>query len=200
MQDYRSESAHQPPAAVTRSPDTRGQCERSAVRPQTSHVPGISGCRVSAARRPPAHRPQQPRCAGTAAAPGIARLASVSTRVRLTWTRFESLTAARSVFGSVSCVYVQADHEGRAVRVGKASAGLHSRYRGGTGWALDAAMHGSGNLVFVAPVNLAVLDAVESTLIWVHRSSLRYNRVGRRIAPEPLVEIEHVGEIPVFDG
>jgi hypothetical protein len=124
----------------------------------------------------------------------------VSTRVRLTWTRFESLTAARRIFGSVSCVYVQADHEGRAVRVGKASSGLHSRYRGGTGWALDAAMHGSGNLVFIAPVDLAVLDAVESTLIWVHRSSLRYNRVGRRIAPEPLVEIEHVGEIPVFDG
>jgi hypothetical protein len=124
----------------------------------------------------------------------------VSTRVRLTWTRFESLTAARRVFGSDSCVYVQADCEGRAVRVGKASGGLHSRYRGGTGWALDAAMHESGNLVFVAPVGMAVLDAVESTLIWVHRSSLRYNRLGRRVAPESLVEIEHVGEVPVFDG
>lgn len=150
--------------------------------------------------RPLAHRPRSPRLRGHGAAPGIARLARVSTRVRLTWTRFESLTAARRVFGSVSCVYVQADREGRAVRVGKASGGLHSRYRGGTGWALDAAMHGSGNVVFVAPVGMTVLDAVESTLIWVHRSSLRYNRVGRRVAPEPLVEIEHVGEVPVFDG
>ena len=143
---------------------------------------------------------EHPGCARHGAAPGIARLARVSTRVRLTWTRFESLTAARRVFGSVSCVYVQADREGRAVRVGKASKGLHSRYRGGTGWALDAAMHGSGNVVFVAPVDMAVLDAVESTLIWVHRSSLPYNRVGRRVAPEPLVEIEHIGEVPVFDG
>ena len=124
----------------------------------------------------------------------------MAARVRLTWTRFESLTAARGVFGSASCVYVQADREGRAVRVGKASKGLHSRYRGGTGWALDAAMHESGNVVFVAPVDMTVLDAVESTLIWVHRSSLRYNRVGRRVAPEPLVEIKHVGEVPVFDG
>lgn len=123
----------------------------------------------------------------------------MSTRVRLTWTRFESLTAARRAFGSASCVYVQADREGHAVRVGKASRGLHSRYRGGTGWALDAAMHGSGNLVFVAPVDIAVLDAVELTLIWVHRSSLRYNIVGRRIAPKPLMEIEHAGEVPVFD-
>jgi hypothetical protein len=123
----------------------------------------------------------------------------MSTRVRLTWTRFESLTAARRAFGSVPCVYVQADREGHAVRVGKASRGLHSRYRGGTGWAFDAAMHGSGNLVFVAPVDIAVLDALELTLIWVHRSSLRYNIVGRRIAPKLLVEIEHAGEAPVFD-
>jgi hypothetical protein len=133
-------------------------------------------------------------------APGITRLARVSTRVRLAWTRFESLTAARRVFASDPCVYVQAECEGRAVRVGKASGGLHSRYRGGTGWALDAAMHESGNLVFVAPVGMAVLDAVESTLIWVHRSSLRYNRLGRRVAPESLVEIEHMGDVPVFDG
>ncbi len=40
---------------------------------------------------------------------------------------------------------VQADREGRAVRVGKASLGLVARYRGGTGHALDAAMHDSGN-------------------------------------------------------
>jgi len=61
-------------------------------------------------------------------------------------------------------------------------------------------MHESGNLVFVAPVGMAVLDAAESTLIWVHRSSLRYNRLGRRVAPEALVEIEHMGDVPVFDG
>ena len=139
-------------------------------------------------------------CSGTPLDSGLARLVRVSTRVRLTWARFESLTAARRVFGWVSCVYVQADRGGRAVRVGKASGGLHSRYRGGTGWALDAAMHGSGNVVFVASVDMAVLDAVESTLIWVHRSSLPCNRVGRRVAPELLVEIDLAGEVPVFDS
>jgi hypothetical protein len=124
----------------------------------------------------------------------------VPTRVSLTWTRFDSLTAARQVFGSSSCVYVQADREGNAIRVGKASGGLRSRYRGGTGWALDAAMHGSGNVVFVAPVDATVLDAVESTLIWSHRSSLRYNRVGLRVAPRDLVELDHEGDVPTFDA
>jgi hypothetical protein len=116
------------------------------------------------------------------------------------WTRFDSLTAARQIFGSASCVYVQADRDGRAIRVGKASKGLHSRYRGGTGWALDAAMHGSGNVVFVAPVKATLVDAVESTLIWLHRSSLRYNRVGRRVAPQLLVELDHDGDVPMFDA
>ena len=58
---------------------------------------------------------------GTPLDSGPAKLARVPTRVRLTWARFESLTAARHVFGSVSYVYVQADRGGRAVRVGKAS-------------------------------------------------------------------------------
>ena len=119
-------------------------------------------------------------------------------RVRLTWSRFDSLTAARLVFRSASCVYVQADRNGQAVRVGKASKGLQGRYRGGTGWALDAAMHESGNVVFAAAVDPGVLDAVESTLIWLHRSSLRYNRVGRRVAPHLLVELDHAGEVPIF--
>jgi hypothetical protein len=121
-------------------------------------------------------------------------------RVALMWTRFASLTAARQVFGSTPCVYVQADPEGHAIRVGKASKGLHSRYRGGTGWALDAAMHGSDNVVFVAPVESSVLDAVESTLIWLHCSSLLYNRVGRRVAPRQLVDLHHEGDVPLFDA
>jgi hypothetical protein len=121
-------------------------------------------------------------------------------RVALMWTRFASLTAARQVFGSTPCVYVQADREAHAIRVGKASKGLHSRYRGGTGWALDAAMHGSDNVVFVAPVESSVLDAVESTLIWLHRSSLLYNRVGRRVAPRQLVALHHEGDVPLFNA
>jgi hypothetical protein len=57
-------------------------------------------------------------CGGTPLDLGLATLVRVSTRVRLTWTRFKSLTAVRRVFGAVSCVYVQADRGGRAVRSG----------------------------------------------------------------------------------
>jgi hypothetical protein len=70
--------------------------------------------------------------------------------VILDWRRYGRMTDARRDFGADSCVYVQADAAGRPVRVGMASQGLHARYRGGTGWAIDAAMHNSGNLVFVA--------------------------------------------------
>ena len=117
--------------------------------------------------------------------------------VQLIWQRFESLTAARAAYKTIPCVYAQADRDGRVVRVGKASKGLQRRYYGGTGWALDAAMHGSGNLVFVAATDRA--EIVESTLIWDHRASLPYNNVGRRVAPAVRVEIEHAGQVPVFD-
>jgi hypothetical protein len=116
--------------------------------------------------------------------------------VRLTWQRFDSLTAARLAFKTTPCVYVQADREGRAVRVGKASKGLQRRYYGGTGWALDAAMHGSGNRVYAAATDCA--EAVESTLIWDHRASLPYNNIGRRVPPAARVQIEHAGQPPVF--
>src|SRR5437867_11209061 len=65
---------------------------------------------------------------------------------------FERLTAARANFPSTPCVYIQADPARYPFRIGKASEGLEGRYRGGTGYAIDAAMHGSGNLVFVAAV------------------------------------------------
>src|SRR5262249_60282226 len=72
--------------------------------------------------------------------------------VNLDWQKFSKLTEARSRFGKVSCVYVQADSRGCPIRVAKASEGLEARYRGGTGYAIDAAMHDSGNLLFVAAV------------------------------------------------
>src|SRR5437588_12582052 len=70
--------------------------------------------------------------------------------VLLAWSRFDRLTAARVAFKLVPCLYVQTDANRRILRIGKAGEGLEPRYRGGTGYALDAAMHGSGNLVFVA--------------------------------------------------
>ena len=119
--------------------------------------------------------------------------------ITLTWHRFPSMTSARGAFSTTSCVYAQADPKGHVVRVGKASKGLTPRYRGGTGWALDAAMHGSGNLVFVAAVDEDIVEAVEATLIWEHRDQLVYNNVGKKTEPEVLVEVEHRGEVPRFE-
>jgi hypothetical protein len=75
---------------------------------------------------------------------------------------------------------------------------LHARYRGGTGWAIDAAMHGSLNVVFVAAVEPELIDRVETSLIWTCRDVLVYNQVGKRVAPAELVTIVHAGDPPVF--
>jgi hypothetical protein len=61
-------------------------------------------------------------------------------QIELVWQKFAKLTDARSRFGRTSCVYVQADPQGCPIRIGKASEGLETRYRGGTGYAIDAAM------------------------------------------------------------
>ena len=95
-------------------------------------------------------------------------------------------------------MYIQADNHGRPVRVGKASCGLEARYRGGTGYAIDAAAHSSGNLVFVATVSEDLCDVVERTLIWEHRAVLAYNKVGKRIPPKIPVQLSHTGQSPIF--
>jgi hypothetical protein len=48
------------------------------------------------------------------------------------------------------------------------------------GYALDAAMHGSGNVVFVAAAPADVVADVEGTLIWTYRETLPYNNVGKK--------------------
>jgi hypothetical protein len=81
-----------------------------------------------------------------------------------------------------------------------ASKGLDSRYRGGTGYSMDAAMHGSGNLIFVAAVDPALCGAVELELIWRGRKALTYNNVGKLRAPLVRFELVHEGEAPNFRG
>ena len=112
--------------------------------------------------------------------------------------RFDRMTDARAAFGKTACVYVQADARGRPVRVGKASLGLHARYRGGTGWALDAASHASRNFVFVAAVPRALVAAVEAALIFKHRAALPYNNQGKRRAPSGRVRLRHLGAAPLW--
>jgi hypothetical protein len=99
--------------------------------------------------------------------------------VTLAWRRFTSFIEARNATGANACLYVQADRNGRPVRVGLARHGLHKRYWGGTGWALEAAMHDSGNLWFVALVDRDSCEAAESTLIWQWQKWLPYNQMGK---------------------
>jgi hypothetical protein len=86
--------------------------------------------------------------------------------VELEWQKFTKLTNARSRFAKTPCIYLQTDARGCPIRIGKASEGLEARYRGGTGYAIDAAMHGSGNLIFVAAVDKEICGDVEDELIW----------------------------------
>ena len=129
---------------------------------------------------------------------GETGVVEVRSKVQLAWSRFNKLTDARNAFWKKPCVYVQADSQGNPIRVGKASGGLNSRYRGGDGYALDAAMHDSGNLVFVAPVPNDLCDAVEKELIWRERDHLVYNNLGKTFPPDERIELEHTGDVPRF--
>ena len=119
--------------------------------------------------------------------------------IQLTWSPFATLTAAREVFKSTPCIYVQTDCNARPIRVGMASRGLEARYRGGTGYALDAAMHESGNFVFVSPVPSDDCESIERELIWQHREELTYNNVGKRAPPSIRLNLIHKGDAPQFE-
>ncbi|SRR5581483_1163190 len=122
----------------------------------------------------------------------------VPVRVKLQWSKYSKLTEARTVFPHHACVYVLADKQGRPLRVGQASKGLDKRYRGGTGYSMDAAMHESGNCVFVAPVDAGLCKAVEDELIWQGRQVLIYNNYGKLKPPLQRIAVEHSGESPDF--
>jgi len=116
----------------------------------------------------------------------------------LVWRRFKKLTDARDAFPDVPCVYVQSEGRGVPVRVGETSVGLESRYRGGNGFALDAAMHNSGNLVFVAEVPEGLSEEIERELIWRERQTLLYNNEHKSNPPPRRMRIRHEGEKPEF--
>ena len=117
----------------------------------------------------------------------------------LEWHKFQKLTEARLKFAKTPCVYVQADQNGHPIRVGKASKGLEARYRGGTGYAIDAAMHDSNNLVFIAAVQKELCEEVEGELIWQGRRYLAYNNQGKISLPFRRIALKHSGVPPNFD-
>jgi hypothetical protein len=57
-------------------------------------------------------------------------------------------------------------------------------------------MRGSGNVVFVAPVESAFVDAVESRLIWDHRGGLVYNNIGKLHEAPDDMRLIHRGDYP----
>src|SRR5215831_17393055 len=67
----------------------------------------------------------------------------------LRWERFQTFRLVRQRFRRVPCIYVLADTEGHVLRVGE-SDDLWKRYNGGTGWMVDAALHGTEKLIFGA--------------------------------------------------
>lgn len=119
--------------------------------------------------------------------------------VALEWHRFTRLRDAWPRFAKAPCVYVQTDPKGCPIRIGKASEGLEARYRGGTGYAIDAAMHGSGNLVFVAGVGKDLCGRVEDELIWQGRRCLIYNNQGKIVPPSRRVRLSHLGTPPLWN-
>ena len=103
---------------------------------------------------------------------------------------------ARTQFAKTPCVYIQADARGRPIRVGKASKGLETRYSGGTGRAIDAAMHDTGNIVFVATFSADLCGHVESELIWQGKQCLTYNNQGKLTEPSERFKLIHIGTPP----
>ena len=95
-------------------------------------------------------------------------------------------------------MYVQSDRRTKPIRVGKAAKGLETRYRGGTAYAIDAAMHQSGNFFFVAPISNSACSSVEAELIWRGRKKLPHNNIGKKNPPIRRIALQHMGESPDF--
>lgn len=111
---------------------------------------------------------------------------------------FDNLTEVCTRFRRTPCVYVQTDKKGKVIHIGKASKGLERRYRGGTSYALDAAMHASGNKVYVAEVTAQNADIIGQELIWNSRIFLLYNNQGKKTEPKQRIRVIHEGDSPNF--
>ena len=118
--------------------------------------------------------------------------------MNLFWNKYTSFINARDDFKDKPCVYIQADNKGVPVRIGKASKGLQVRYRGGTGYAIDAAMHQSGNLFFVAAVPQSQCEKVEANLIHEYKHLLTYNNQGKKNLWFKKLKLNHKGDSPKF--
>jgi hypothetical protein len=113
----------------------------------------------------------------------------------LKWKRFKSFLDLREVFRSKPCIYLQTDPEEKIIRVGE-SADLYERYKGGTAFAVEAAMHGSGNLFFAAeaPEEKNERKPLEATMIYDLQPP--YCNQHKKYALLSPVKYVHEGDIP----
>jgi hypothetical protein len=121
--------------------------------------------------------------------------ASIPPAVVLLWKQFSTFREARKAFKAEPCIYAVTDAMGRILKIGE-SGNLWRRYWGGTGYTLDAALHGSGNLVFAAPAPPDRLErcAIEAALIFRCQPPYCIQRLSAPSAP--LVRLEHHGQVP----
>ena len=113
----------------------------------------------------------------------------------LSFQRFPSFVEAREAFRARPCIYVQTDRDENLLRIGQCD-DLWARYRGGTGYTLDAAGHGAGNLYFIAD---ALHDRnerrrLEATLIYALKP--RYNNQNKKRPPVNPAEYSFAGDVP----
>src|SRR5207249_3914354 len=115
--------------------------------------------------------------------------------VVLLWRQFRTFREAREAF-KTPCIYALTGRDGRILKIGQ-SRNLWKRYSGGTGYTLDAALHGSGNLVFAAPApsDRSERLAIEATLIFTCQPLYCVQSVSSLFA-QP-VPVEHHGQVPV---
>lgn len=114
----------------------------------------------------------------------------------LRWKVFTRMSEARGTMGPLPCVYVQADEGGWPVRVGKAPHGLAAQFRGVLAEAFDAAMHGSGNLLFVAHVKGPSIAAIERELRWRLRNVCKNGGARPARPPRLRPKLRHRGSPP----
>lgn len=126
----------------------------------------------------------------------LGRLAeAIVPSVELEWKRFTGFLALREAFRATPCLYLQTDPQECVLRVGE-SDDPWNRYKGGSAYALEAAIHGSGNLFFAAaaPKDQTERRALEATLIYDLQP--RYNNQHRDFPPVRRVDYVHQGAIP----
>ena len=117
----------------------------------------------------------------------------------LTWEQFPSFRAARKRFRKVPCIYVLTESDGTVLRIGE-SHDLWRRYNGGTGWMVEAGLHGTDKLIFgaQAPSDRLARRGVEAalTLGCKPRYCVHNKRPKKSALPVRGVEIDHRGDVP----